>query len=180
MKARLHILLAFLAVSCTGQSLQQTYDAQEKKIDSFVSSLQAKDENLHVEYNGGSVRIVVTEGTGEEVLSAGGTVSFYYAGYVFTGSSISNNNLFATNSQDVADAAGWSLSDESIYAIETVNLGEDKLLDGLRNGLAGVRQGEECYILFSGTYGYGKKAVGIIPSKSALIYRVWVESISND
>ena len=180
MKARLHILLALLAASCTGPALQQTYDAQEKKIDSFVSSLQAKDENLHVEYNQGSVRIVITEGTGEEVLSPGGTVSFYYAGYVFTGSSISNGNLFATNSQDVADAAGWTLTDESIFAIETVNLEEDRLLEGLKNGLAGVRQGEECYILFSGKYGYGKKAIGTVPSKSALIYRIWVESISND
>ena len=61
-----------------------------------------------------------------------------------------------------------------------LNLGEDELVEGLRNGLRGVRGGEECYILFSGKYGFGKKAFGTIPANSALAYHVWVESVSND
>jgi FKBP-type peptidyl-prolyl cis-trans isomerase len=179
MKNRLLIgWLLPLLVSCTGQSLQQIYDAQEKKIDAFVAA-QAKDDK-RVEYNGGSVRVVLTEGTSEQVLSPSGTVSFYYAGYVLSGSSVSRNNLFATNSKDIADAAGWTLSDESIYAVTTVSLDEKDLLKGLRNGLVGVKEGEECLIVFSGKYGYGKKAAGTIPPKSALVYQIWVESISND
>ena len=179
MKSHLRILLTIpLLFSCTGQSLQQVYDAQEKKIDTFVTA-QTKD-GQRVEYNGGSVRIVLQEGTGDELLAPKGTVSFYYAGYVFSGSSLSRNNLFATNSKDVADAAGWTLSDESVYAVTTVSLDEEDLLKGLQNGLVGVRPGEECLILFSGKYGYGKKAAGTIPPKSALAYQIWVESISND
>ena len=60
-----------------------------------------------------------------------------------------------------------------------MELGTDPLLKGLENGLKGVRGGEECYILFSGKYAYGKKIVGTIPSKSALVYHVTVESITN-
>lgn len=179
MKNPLRILLALtLLASCTGQSLQQIYDAQEKKIDAFVTA-QVKNEE-RVEYNGGSVRIVLKEGESDETLSARGLVSFYYAGYVLSGSSISRNSLFATNSKDVADAAGWTLTDESIYAVTTVSLDEKDLLEGLRNGLLGVKAGEECLILFSGKYGYGKRAAGTIPPKSALVYQIWVESISND
>ena len=179
MKYAFRILLTLtLLASCTGQSLQQIYDAQEKKIDSFVTAQVKNGER--VEYNGGSVRIVLKEGEGDEMLAPNGTVSFYYAGYVLSGTSVSRNSLFATNSKDVADAAGWSLTDESIYAITTVTLDEKDLLPGLKNGLAGVKAGEECLILFSGKYGYGKKAAGTIPAKSALVYQIWVESISND
>ena len=180
MKVLLRISLILLTVAgCTGQSLQQVYDAQEKKIDSFVTAQTSKSE-CRVEYNGGAVRVVLSEGTSEQTLSAGGTVSFYYAGYVLSGTSVSNSNLFATNYKNVADAAGWSLSDESVLSIETVSLSEGELLEGLRLGLEGVKEGEECYILFSGKYGYGKKTAGTIPAKSALVYHIWVESISND
>jgi FKBP-type peptidyl-prolyl cis-trans isomerase len=43
-----------------------------------------------------------------------------------------------------------------------------------------VKGGEECQILFTGKYGFGNKAFGIIPANSALVYKIWVESISND
>jgi FKBP-type peptidyl-prolyl cis-trans isomerase len=47
-------------------------------------------------------------------------------------------------------------------------------------GLEGVKAGEECEIIFSGKYGFGNKAFGMIPAKSALLYKIWVVSISND
>lgn len=180
MKKFSRILLCIFLASCTGQSLQQTYDAQEKKIDSFIEAQTKDKEDAHVEYNGGSVRLVIQEGTGDAVLSDKGTVSFYYAGYLFTGSTPSSANLIATNRKESADAAGWQLTDESVYGVTTVSLEEGTLIKGLQNGLAGVREGEECWILFSGKYGYGKKAIGSVPSKSAQIYHIWVESISND
>ena len=180
MKRFSRILLCLFLASCTGQALQQTYDNQEKKIDSFVETQTKGKEDAHVEYNGGSVRLVIQEGTGETVLADKGTVSFYYAGYVFTGSTPSGSNLFATNRKESADAAGWQLTDESVFAVTTVSLEEGNLIKGLQNGLIGVKEGEECWILFSGKYGYGKKAIGAVPSKSAQIYHIWIESISND
>ena len=54
------------------------------------------------------------------------------------------------------------------------------MVTGLRNGLVGVKGGEECYILFSGKYGFGNKQSGTIPANSALVYHVWVESLSNE
>lgn len=51
------------------------------------------------------------------------------------------------------------------------------MIEGLRNGLEGVRAGEECYIVFSGKYGYGNKVHGNIPVNSALLYHIRVLSV---
>ena len=54
------------------------------------------------------------------------------------------------------------------------------LVEGLRNGLLGVRTGEECEILFSGKYGFGNEIFGTIPVNSALLYKIWVVGVSNE
>ena len=87
--------------------------------------------------------------------------------------------MFATNREESAIDAGWELSDAE-YEVLTVNLKESDLLPGLKQGLAGVKGGEECEIIFSGKYGFGRKPFGIIPANSALLYKIWVISVSND
>lgn len=167
----------FAAVSgCTKQSLESTYSNQENRIDSFITAQLEANETYSVIHNNGSNRLIINGGSGNE-LKQGGTVSFYYAGYIFSGSSISPSNLFATNNESVANEAGWSVSDPD-YSIKTVRLSEDELLKGLYYGLEGVRAGEECLILFSGKYGFGNRHVGTIPANSALAYHIWVESVS--
>ena len=93
---------------------------------------------------------------------------------------ISTSNLFATNREAIAKAAGWTLSDKDAFKIETINLREQSIAEGLRNGLIGVKGGEECIILFSGKYGFGNNNLGTIPANSALAWHIWVESISNE
>ncbi|MBR6002828.1 MAG: FKBP-type peptidyl-prolyl cis-trans isomerase [Bacteroidales bacterium] len=175
MKKLLLTVLICLVAGCVPQAVQQAYENQENAIAKFVDA----HPDWTPTYNGGSVRLTVKEGTSEETLEEGGIVSFYYAGYLLSGTSVSASNLFATNDKTIAEASSWTVSDESIFQIETVELGTDPLLKGLENGLKGVRGGEECYILFSGKYAYGKKIVGTIPSKSALVYHITVESITN-
>jgi len=106
-------------------------------------------------------------------------VSYYYALYRLTASPISASNLIATNNAEVAGSS-WTLSDESAFDIITAKLDEAGYVEGLRNGLAGVRDGQECYILFSGKYGFGDRIHGTIPANSGLVYHIWVSSISND
>lgn len=178
-------MAAAVATSCSKQSLKTAWSTQEDRIDSFIQSLptEADPDNpdtqyVHeVVYNGGSNRVVLTEGTGDG-LADGGAVSFYYTGYVFEGS-INASNIFATNDQQTAQDNGWDVTDAS-YEIATVTLGpDDGLIEGLHNGLLGVKAGEICYILFSGQYGFGKRPVGTIPGNSALLYHIRVESVSN-
>lgn len=170
--------IIFAAAGCTKQSLEQTYNKQESKIDSFVTSTLSKDENCTVSYNDGAVRLTLVPGEGPE-LSKDGVISFYYAGYVFNGS-ISPSALFATNHEETASAARWNISGDDAFTIVSAELASAGFVDGLAKGLVGVKAGEECIILFSGKHGFGKKSVGTIPANSALAYHIWVSSISND
>ena len=187
MKKHTFLLAAALVAgvaACNKQSVQATFDKQETYISSFVDAECKKDETATVAYKDGVVRITLhdtLERTGllADTLRTGGTVSFHYAGYTLTAGSINAANLFATNHQKTADAAGWKLSDTTAFKIETLTL-DDTLVDGLKRGLEGVRNQDECYILFSGKYGYGSRVQGTIPAMSALVYHVWISSISND
>lgn len=180
------ILICLTASSCVKEKLETTYNKQESQIDSYIAKNMLKDtlindvkhtDTLRVVRNGGANRLVIKEGSGEP-LASNGAVSFYYAGYTFKGN-VSASNMFTTNREASAAEAGWSLTDADYSLFET-NLKDEKLLQGLRDGLLGVQAGEQCEILFSGKYGYGNSTFGIIPANSALLYRIWVVGVSND
>ena len=181
------LAVVLLAVtSCIKEKLETTYNGQESKIDTYITNNMyvktttdgvTTTDTLRVVNNGGSNRLVTKEGTGEQ-LNGHGTIAFHYAGYVFSGSK-SYSNLFVTNHEETAIAAGWNLKDAS-YSLYQIQLDEAELIEGLRKGLAGVRSGEECQILFSGKYGFGNKAFGTIPANSALLFEIWVKAVSNE
>ena len=182
--ALLLALAAGLLPACNKEAVQLAYDKQETNIAGFVTAQLKTDKTAKVTYKDGVVRVTMhdtltREGLFADTLHTGGTVSFYYAGYTLTGASVSSSNLFATNHKNTADAAGWRISDTTAFHIRTLTL-DNQLLEGLQRGLEGVRNQDECYVLFSGKYGYGSKAQGTIPARSALVYHIWVESISND
>lgn len=173
------IVTCLALAACGKESDKNEWSRQESNIEKYIQTQLSAVEGSRVLSEGGVQRLVLKEGSGEE-LSGGGTVSFYYAGYVMKSTSLTVANLFATNHSDTAQEANWTLSDENALNIKTMNLSDDDLVSGLRKGLKGVRGGEECVILFSGKYGFGKKQFGTIPANAALAYHIWVESISND
>lgn len=181
------VMICITSLSCIKEKLEVTYNNQESKIDKFIESNMyqtttdedgsTRTDTLRVLNLGGSNRLVLEEGIGEE-LNDNGTIAFYYAGYTFNGSK-SANNLFITNHKETAESANWDLTDEG-YDLYQINIGDADLVEGLKKGLKGVKAGEHSIILFSGKYGFGNKAIGIIPANSALLYEIWVEAISND
>lgn len=173
------VMLAITLAACTKQQLQTTYDSQDKRIDSFIQSQLSSSKALRTYPNGGSSRLVIVEGEGEDSLSTSGSVTFHYAAYTFSGS-ISSSNLFATNHEQTISDSGWSTVSGIDTNPVTLKLDSDDIVEGLRMGLFGVKAGQECYILFSGKYGFGSKPIGTIPANSALLYHIWVESIDNN
>ena len=171
-------LAVLAAVSCTKESREMMYSGQEDKIQSFVDEQIKSNPDMKVVHNGGSVRLVLSEGEGTE-LTARGKVEILYAGYDFSGGSINSSKLFATNNYDFAMSSSWELSDEEAYEPLTLDLTDDNIIEGLRAGLNGVREREECYILFSGKYAFGKDKNGTIPANSPLAFRIWVTGIEN-
>lgn len=168
----------FLSSACAKEGIALKYITQDEQIEKYVANQLAQVAGSRAVAGDGVTRLVLSEGSGEE-LRAGGVLSCYYAGYIFS-NGIAASGLFATNNESVATAAGWSgLSGEDRYAPRILDLSDGTLVEGLRRGLVGVRPGEECIILFSGKSGYGKKAQGTIPAGSALAYYIWVIDIEN-
>ncbi|MBQ7750093.1 MAG: FKBP-type peptidyl-prolyl cis-trans isomerase [Bacteroidales bacterium] len=173
MKRNIILILAVLALfSCAKQQQENYYASQEAQIERFVNAAGG----VRTVHNGGATRVVIAEGTTADSLAANGVVSFYYAGYILSGTSVSSSNLFDTNNENL----NWPVSDSTSFNILTVKLDEEPLLPGLKSGLTGVKGGEESYILFTGKYGYGNHSSGTIPANASLVYHIWVESISNE
>ena len=168
------LIMTFALASCTGNKLEQTYNSQEERIDSYISGKGADYRSVR---NGGSNRLVIKEGEGEE-LKSHGFVSFYYAGYTFNGS-YNSSGLFVTNHKETAEASNRNLTDAE-YQIYEISMSDAKLIPGLKDGLLGVKAGEECEILFSGKYGFGNENFGIIPANSAHLWKIWVVGVAND
>lgn len=205
MKSKILILLVICLAtgSCVKEKLETFYSKQDTQIDAYMTKARVVkrdsikleitpnaddptkndttkvkvewEDSLDVIYNKGAVRLVKTEGTGP-ALEEGGAVSFYYAGYVFTSNP---SSLFATNHQETAAGAGFTLTDDE-YQIFEADMRSTRLLEGVRNGLIGVKSGEVCEIAFSGKYGFGDEVFGTIPVNSALLYKIWVIGVSNE
>lgn len=192
------LILCTMASACVKEKIEETYSKQETRIDDYLTKNQTMQrdsiatvtdpetgetiekvvqwtDTLRIEYNNGSARLVKEEGDGE-ALTENGSVSFYYAGYLFSGSP---TTLFTTNHQETAESSNFVLTDAD-YEIFMADMRSVELLDGLRNGLIGVRAGEECEILFSGKYAFGNHIFGTIPANSALLFKIWVIGVSND
>lgn len=170
--------LAVLAASCGKTEVQNAYTRQDSNIESIVKSLTSDNKEATVDYFDGVVRVTVAHGEGA-ALESGGTVSFYYAGHVISGSSLNSSNLFVTNSKEYAESANWSVSDTTIFAVRTVNLAGDKLVKGLKKGIVGVKKGDECYIMFNGKYGFGKHTTGKVPGNSGLAYHLLITDVAD-
>ncbi|MDE5889588.1 MAG: FKBP-type peptidyl-prolyl cis-trans isomerase [Bacteroidales bacterium] len=179
-----------LMFSCTTQSLETTFTSQDTRIDSYIEKIVLDlvdvEGNPILDENGNKItlkpevvtrngchRVIINDGKGDG-LSTEGSATIYYAGYVFT---TGPSTMFATNHRETALNAKWS--EDMDFEPLRVSPGDKNLVTGLRNALPGAKAGEECWIYFSGKYGFGKKAVGIIPANSAICYHIWVESIEN-
>lgn len=172
------LLSASLLAACTQQALQATYDRQTTNIESFVSAQMNADPTATLTRTGGAYRVTLNDtlDPARDSLGWDGKVTFDYALYILSGSSVSASNLVATSLESVATAAGWQLTDKSQFQKVTVSM-QDDILEGLRMGLYGVQPEDDAFILFTGKYGYGSSEQGTIPAMSALVYHVWIESI---
>ena len=178
------ILALAVAAACTKLSVKTTYEKQASFIEGFVSTEMKKDPYATLTRNGGAYRLTLHDTLyrvygQRDPLRQGGTAVVWYACYTLTGSTISASNLVATNVRILANQANWDLSDTLRYKPDTLRL-DNKLIRGLQDGLLGVRQYDQCVILFTGEFGFGNSEMGTIPARSALAYEFWIESIDNE
>ena len=183
MKRLVPILAAVLALAaaCTKQSLQATYDKQTTYIENFIAAQMKADSEATLVRNGGAYRLTLQDhgDPNADSLALGGQVSLYYGCFVLTGASLSTGNLVATNLEELATQAKWTVTDKERFQLVTLTV-DDKLVEGLKDGLQGVQPGDQGYILFTGKYGFEAAEKGTIPARSALAYYFWIDSINNE
>lgn len=174
----LSTIMALLSASCGKKQMDSLYDRQEGFIEAITTNLTNDNPDATVEQKDGIVKITVAHGDGA-ALGENGSLAFYYAGYYLSSSRLDNSNLFVTNYEELANSARWAISDTTSFEIMTLRLDESDIVEGLKKGLPGVKGGDECYILFNGKHGYGKKKIAKVPSNAALAWHLWVKSVSD-
>ncbi|MGN0202808.1 MAG: FKBP-type peptidyl-prolyl cis-trans isomerase [Candidatus Cryptobacteroides sp.] len=174
----LYALTALILAASCSKDTDAMYSKQEKYIEDIVSSLITNYPEASVDYPGGIVKVTLAPGQGE-ALADDGKVRLYYAGFRITSGSISNSNLFVTNLEEMATEAKWTTTNPEAFDELCIDLAEDRLVEGLRTGLKGAKAGDQLVVLFNSKYGFGKKAVGNVPSNSALLYQLWITGVEN-
>lgn len=171
------VISVIMASGCD-KNEDSMFTTQENNIESIVTSLTNSIDTAVVEYFDGTVRVTVA-GNGGTALESNGSVTFLYALHYISGSALNSGNLVTTNSEAVATQYRWNITDSTVFQPVTLNLSEDEIVEGLRNGLPGVKTGDECYIMFNGRHGFGKRPLASIPGNSALAYHLWITGVEN-
>lgn len=157
LRPTLALVLALLPVLACESEVRETNVNQDKYIDNYINAHYAENAVYH---NGGSSRVVLTEGIqGAPVIEKGDSVYLFYSGFTFGQS--------GPGQQFVADSG-------------MVRVGAGDLIRGLEDGLPGARLGEEALILFSADDGYGSQPVGLVPANTALLFDVGVALIKKN
>lgn len=168
------LVIIFIIISlpsCGNDEYDNIVNNQEKTINELVKAKIKENPDWKYVYNKNSHRIIVKEGDGNP-MTKNGTVDFYYDIYILDGNEINSRNIVATN-RIAADTDSTRKKSPAFR----LNLLNDNVIPGLRNGLEGVKSGEECYILCSNRQAFSQKEIGAIPKTAGLIYHLWIENI---
>ncbi|MDD5962852.1 MAG: FKBP-type peptidyl-prolyl cis-trans isomerase [bacterium] len=164
------LLIAGLAASCAKEDKDIEIANQETKIDNYINNL---GDAYEVVRKDGSNRVIVTAGTGSQTLEEGDSLYYYYSGYIFSGNG--KGAIFVTNRKE--DAEQFNIEPLQGLGPAKIKYGSEPMVRGLQSGLYGVKEGENCYIIFSAKYGYYDSVVGVVPSLSPLFYDIIIDKI---
>ena len=110
----------------------------------------------------------------------GSDIEIIYKAYIFTGSKPSAANLYATNDATAIaelEAAGLNTSYEWTTDPLLVHFGREEILPALETALEGCKEGDSVEIYLTYDVAYGKNYVGMVPSKSSVVWYIDIMSI---
>jgi len=150
------VAVLLLSLSCESE-VREININQNKYIDDYVTAHYSDKEIVRYE---GVVRVVLADNLiTQTVIEPGDSAFLYLIGYIF-------------------DKNG----PESRFTVDSsmVRVGKGDLITGLDRGLIGARLGQESLIFFPAHLGYGKKALGLVPENSALMFNLLVSEIKKN
>jgi hypothetical protein len=103
------------------------------------------------------------------------TIEIVYTAYVFTSGKPAAKDIYATNDPDsIKELEDLGLEAEYEWSTDpmVVTLGKEEILAGLETALVGCRKGDSVEIYLTYDVAYGKHYVGMVPSKSAVVWYI--------
>lgn len=108
------------------------------------------------------------------IILRGTTFDIKYTAYTFKSGAPSITDMFATNDQAKIDELYRGYDDENIWSSEPlrITLGHQDLVSGLELALEGCREGDKIEVYLTYEAAYGKKYIGMVPSKTAVMWDI--------
>ncbi len=164
--------ILFLLPSCGTD--QEAVSAQEDKITSWLQSKRIIDYTV----SGGLYKYVPNSGRSSYHTDAeaadGDSVYYRFEAHIFAsapGELYYTNKPAIINSNPTINTTYWPL--DRLGA----KVGSTKMIDGLRRGLPGCRQGDSVVMVMTSDAAYGSDDVGVVPRNSAIIMMLDIVSV---
>ncbi|MDR2466140.1 MAG: FKBP-type peptidyl-prolyl cis-trans isomerase [Prevotellaceae bacterium] len=157
--------LLFAASLCCDKD--DPIEKQEASIDSYIRTKMDRNPSLKLLRDGSVSYLYLPGDSAAPAVSPGDSLYIIYTGVLLADTS----RCFVTNDIEVAAALGMDTVSGN-FAPLGVAVGEGKLIKGLDSGLKMAHPKDKGEIIFNSDYGFGNKAVGIVPAYSALIYKL--------
>lgn len=107
-------------------------------------------------------------------------ISMTYTAYVFTSSTPTTNDIFATNDpKTISTLKSEGVNTEYEWSSEpiVVKIGSDDILASLSTALDGCHEGDKVEVYLTFEAAYGKHYVGKVPSYSAQMWEITINEI---
>ena len=128
------------------------------------------------------ISTMYTEGRDSRtIVEMGDKLAITYTAYIFNGNAPSTTNMFATNDEEsLAKLQQSGLTTEYEWTTEpyTFTMGGGVVLSSIETALEGCREGDKVEIYLSFEAGYGNDYIGKVPSKSALVWFIEINSVT--
>ena len=172
------IVLMFVVATATGCNDEAGNVVPDQK-SAFANYLESRE--LEYSIRSGVYRYIANaDRSGYErapMIENGDSVEFLFEAHLF---STSPGALFFTNRREVIDTL---VKTEGLdpefwpYGPQKIRLGKTALMEGLKNGLPGCREGDSVQLFIPSDQAFSDQSVGIVPPNSATLYILNIEKV---
>lgn len=190
------LAIALLSLSCSNDT-DTTLTSQQKAIESYLTGSHKprlieeinipdaiEDEpQFYTHWELNVFRYISTyydEGRDQRPMIERGTMfDIKYTAYIFKSGAPSIADMYATNDSEKIKELYKGYDDENMWSTEPmrITLGRDAIVGGLELALEGCREGDKLEVYLTYDAAYGKKYMGMVPSKSAVMWEIEILEI---
>ena len=185
------LAIALLSLSCSNDT-DTTLTSQQKAIENYlkgshrprlieeidVPDSMEEEPQFYTHWELNVFRYISTyyeeDRESKPMITNGTTFDIKYTAYIFKSGAPSIADMYATNDSEKIKELYKGYDDENIWSIEPmrITLGRQAIVGGLELALEGCREGDKVEVYLTFDAAYGKKYIGMVPSKSAVMWDI--------